>query len=536
MSFGQVHPHLLQEWHPHRNTGVSPESLSFGSNIKVWWLCSKGHEWLSSPKARSRGGGCPVCSNKKLLVGYNDLATLRPELAVEWHPHRNSPLAPQDVLPGSDRKVWWLCSKGHEWQTSLNNRFTGEGTGCPTCSGRRVLTGFNDLATRHPEVAAEWHPTRNGDLTASQVGSGSSKKVWWLCPVAEDHEWEATVAMRTGSKKATGCAVCSGRRVVTSTSLATRFPEVAGEWHPHKNLKKPSEVTPFVTRKAWWICREGHEWEASIASRTVGQYGCPFCSGSRAIRGSNDLATTHPEVASEWHLEKNHGKNAEDFKAGSNTAVWWNCRLGHAYRSVIANRTLQGSGCPYCAGQKPIEGVNDLQTTHPDLALQWHPVKNLPLTAGQVMAGTDKKIWWLCEEGHEWQAPPYNRKQGVGCPVCAIPGFNPGKPGWLYFLFHEQWAMFQIGISNVPEERLRRHRQKGWEVRELRGPMDGYLTADLERSCLASLLSRGAELGRRSSHFKFDGHTESWSAASLEVTGLKEILDWVYLDEGSSKP
>lgn len=595
---------LVAQWHPKKNGDLDPSQVSYGSNKRVWWLCSEGHEWQSSPKGRSRGGGCPICSNKKLLVGYNDLQTVRPEIAREWHPQMNGSLTPQDVLPGADRKVWWLCSLGHEWEASLNNRFSGEGSGCPTCSGRKVLAGFNDLATRHPDVAAQWHPTRNGDLIPSQIVAGSSKRVWWLCPVGEDHEWEATVAMRTQPNSPTGCAVCAGRRVVNSTSLATKFPELAKEWHPHNNTKNPSEVTPFVTRKAWWLCSQGHEWEASIASRSVGENGCPYCSGMRAIKGVNDLSTTHPMIASEWHRELNSGQEPSEFKAGSNTKVWWRCALGHEFQAVIHNRTFQNSGCPFCAGQKPIQKVNDLQTTHPELASQWHPTKNLPLTADQVMAGTDKKVWWICDLGHEWQAAPYSRKDGrncpvcankrvlpgfndlattnpglvsqlhptrntsnpatsvtqwsgkkvwwqcelghewrstvanrtmgQGCPVCAVPGFNPGKPGWLYFLFHQEWGMFQIGISNVPQERLKRHQQKGWEVREVRGPMDGYLTAALERASLDSLRKRGANLGTRGGEGRFDGYTESWPAISLEVSGLRQILEWVHSDEGNS--
>lgn len=119
--------------------------------------------------------------------------------------------------------------------------------------------------------------------------------------------------------------------------------------------------------------------------------------------------------------------------------------------------------------------------------------------------------------------------------MCAKSGFNPGSPGWLYLLFHDDWRIFQIGTSNVPEDRLKRHRQNGWRVLELKGPMDGYLTANLERSILTSLRRGGAVVGRRGHGSAFDGYTESWTEISLVADNLKQTLAWVYEDEGTNQ-
>ena len=95
--------------------------------------------------------------------GETDFATLWPELAAQWHPTRNGALTPSEVLPGSHRKVWWRCEKGHEWQAEVKTRVNG--CGCPVCANRKLAEGENDLATLRPELAAQWHPTRNGSLT-----------------------------------------------------------------------------------------------------------------------------------------------------------------------------------------------------------------------------------------------------------------------------------------------------------------------------------------------------------------------------------
>ena len=117
-------------------------------------------------------------------------------------------------------------------------------------------------------------------------------------------------------------------------------------------------------------------------------------------------------------------------------------------------------------------------------------------------------------------------------PSCATSGFDPNQPGFLYLIDHFDLHMFQIGITNFPEDRLGDHQRRGWEVSELRGPMDGHLTQQLETNCLHALEKRGAILGHKAGIEKFDGYTEAWTKKSLNVTSIKQILDWVYEDEG----
>lgn len=110
----------------------------------------------------------------KLIVGQNDLATVNPNLAAEWHPSKNGSLLPSQTTAGSNKKVWWLGKCGHEWEREICER--SKGHGCPVCSGRSLQPGINDFATINPKVAAEWHPTKNGDLTPADVAPNSNKK------------------------------------------------------------------------------------------------------------------------------------------------------------------------------------------------------------------------------------------------------------------------------------------------------------------------------------------------------------------------
>jgi len=131
---------------------------------------------------------------------------------------------------------------------------------------------------------------------------------------------------------------------------------------------------------------------------------------------------------------------------------------------------------------------------------------------------------WICVSGHKWKATVANRAVGRGCPSCAITGFDPNKDGWLYFLSHPNWKMLQIGITNVPDVRLKKHKGLGWELLKLRGPMDGHLTQQWETAILKMLKAKGADLSNAKIAGKFDGYSEAWSKSTFEVKSIKELM------------
>ena len=132
---------LMREYNYAKNTELCLDEITVGSNKKIWWRCSLGHEWESTIGNRSKGSGCPYCSNYKALVGYNDLATVNSELSSEWDYDKNGALKPTDVTAGSHKKVWWKCQNGHEWQAIIGSR--NQGRGCQQCTRekRRTIRG-----------------------------------------------------------------------------------------------------------------------------------------------------------------------------------------------------------------------------------------------------------------------------------------------------------------------------------------------------------------------------------------------------------
>ena len=554
-----TNPEIVKEWHPTKNGDLKPTDVSHGSETKVWWICEHGHEWEARVCNRVNGNGCPICSNRGVLVGYNDLKTLNPELAKEWHPTKNGNLKPTDVTKYSNKKVWWQCKHGHEWEAVVGSRSSGGG--CPYCSHNGTsrqelillyyIRKFSDVEVKHryivekkeidvflcrnnekigieydgyyahkdkrkkdisknrmcekmgvklyrirekplfvlnstsidlscdaykyneysnlikqlifkifeidvvvdidkdkhdieaffklveieeslainyPELAEEWHPTKNGKLKPEHISCGSGEKVWWLGKCG--HEWDSVPYTRTKSTvDGHGCPICNNKRVLVGyNDLATTHPELAGEWHPTKNGDlKPIDVVAGSHQRVWWLGKCGHEWQATIVSRAYKNIGCLICSNHQILIGYNDLATTHPELAREWHPTKNGNSKPTDIVVGSNKKVWWQCERGHEWKNSPSNRR-NGGCCPFCSKQLVLTGYNDLATTHPELAKEWHPIKNGDLKPTDIISGGKKRFWWLGKCGHEWQATVADRKSGYNCPFCSnrrtLAGFN----------------------------------------------------------------------------------------------------------------
>ena len=358
-SLAETHPEVAKQWHPTENGNLTPNDVTKGSIKKVWWKCNKGedHEWVATINSRtSQLVNCSVCAGRT-VVKSNCLATINPEIAKQWHPELNGDLTPNDVTYASNKKVWWKCEKGddHEWIDTIANR-TYKSYGCKICSNRKVVLS-NCLATTHPELAKQWHPTLNGDLTPFDIVSGSEKKIWWKCGKGDDHIWETKCTRRAAKEKnviKAGCPYCSGRYPSKGNNLLDCFPKIANEWHPTLNGNlKPKDVTPISGKKVWWICNKNnkHQWETSVSKRTSvnEKTGCPYCSG-RKFLNEESFGALYPEIAKEWHPKLNGKKIPFDYPPKSGEKVWWECSKdeNHTWNTIIGHRTGNNSGCPYC--------------------------------------------------------------------------------------------------------------------------------------------------------------------------------------------
>lgn len=345
------------------------------------------------------------------------LSDAYPEIAVQWDYEKNEDLTPDKVGSGSHKNVWWICEKGHEYQTPVYVRTSSHLCGCPYCANRITVKGLNDLPSRFPEIFAEWDNEKNGIIDPSTVRPTSTIHYWWKCP--KGHSFQAKVRDRVYNNH--GCPICARKDVDPGvTDLATVFPEIAARWHPTKNGNlTPDQIFARSQKKVWWMCPKGHEFDGVVADVVRTAYPCPVCNGRRIIKGVNDLASVFPEVAAEWHPTKNGDLTPDQFASHSQKKVWWICLKGHSYEAHINHKTIARSGCPFCTNKKLLPGFNDLEAVCPDLVSEWHPTFNGDITPRNVLGGSNKKYWWKCMQGHSWCASVYSRKRGSGCPVCA---------------------------------------------------------------------------------------------------------------------
>lgn len=314
-----THPELAREafgWDSDKTVPVS---------VKMSWKCKKGHIWRAPTSDRIRGQGCAVCNGKQIQKGVNDLASTDPNVAREadgWDP--------TNLTRGSNKKLSWKCHLGHTWTATPNSRCNAN-TNCPTCGGRKLLVGFNDLNTEYPQIASEafgWNP--------SEILSGSNLRKAWRCSLG--HNWETQINMRISQQ--TGCPVCAGRKLLSGfNDLKSTHPVLASEasgWDP-------STVSAGSHKKLAWVCSVGHKWTADVHSRASGA-GCPICKNKKLLVGYNDLKSTHPEIAKEAD-----GWNPTTIIAGSNKQQKWICPEGHRWITSANKRTSGGRGCPSCA-------------------------------------------------------------------------------------------------------------------------------------------------------------------------------------------
>ena len=281
------------------------------------------------------------------------------------------------------------------------------------------LTDENRLSLEFPDVAAEWHPTLNGNITPHDVPFASNIKRWWLC--AREHEWQAMPNNRTG--KGSGCPYCSRRLPTEENMLSIQRPDVAKLWHPTKNGNlTPDDVSISSGKRVWWLCEEGHEKKLAVCDRTREGRGCRKCSmhPRNFTDDRNRLSKKCPDLVDEWHPTKNGDLTPDDVPYASRREVWWICREGHEWESAVLHRGFHGAGCPRC---KHLSDDNRLSIVAPEGASLWHPTKNGELTPKHVAYSSHRKAWFLCPNGHEFhtQISSVGRVK-INCPKCILNG------------------------------------------------------------------------------------------------------------------
>lgn len=412
-------PKLMAEWDFEKNS-KKPSEFTPRSTAKVWWKCKKGHEWKARIADRSRPKnptGCKKCSGLEASEEYN-LAVLHPSLATEWNYPRNRGLKPENFTPGSEKSFWWKCKNGHEWEDKIANRVNVPT--CPYCSKRRASEEYS-LASLYPDIAKEWHPTKNGRKKPTDVTPGSRKKFWWLCPWG--HDWKAEVNNRVGRKS--GCPECRSR---TSERELRVYCEL-------KTIFTDAERIPSL-----------HGWQCDIH---IPQYRLVI----EVDGGYHHRSPERHESDRQKNQElEQHGIRVirvRDHGLGKISEIDIICRKAEGDLSIIKRllERIRADTLVTEAAQKKIQAYltrdkfaddqgfrrvrsylpgpepeNSLAILYSGFKAEWDYEANHPLTPYMFTPGSGKVIAWKCPRNpeHKWMAPISDiALSGTGCPFCA---------------------------------------------------------------------------------------------------------------------
>lgn len=467
--------HLLEEFDSSKNK-VKPHEISYGSNKKMWWIDSYGMSWQTSVNRRTVFNGRSPYEDGKLPVpGLNDLTTTHPDVSKQFDKVKNHPLTVDQLKAGSNKYIWWVCELNHSYKAPVYSRTAAKPTGCPYCTSKKLLSGFNDLVTTNPELSSEWHPTKNDSLKPNQVFPFSNQVVWWKCK--QNHEWQATI----NSRKTNRCPHCyqdhrvSVREKFVFFNLKKHFKDaienhvindnyrinvdiyipsikLAVEYDGvqyHKEVEKDNRRSKIINESGNDVIRIREPGLPDLAeSETIILESVKFEDVAKATEmllerisnkygitliftpidadidlpevykliefslADNSLQSVYPEIAVEWNHSLNGNLSPDRITAHSGLKVSWTCPLGHSYQATVNNRS-NGKACPYCSGKKVLAGFNDLLSQRPEIARQWNYDKN-DLRPEEVAAYSHKKVWWICRHGKTWESA-INARKTDGC-------------------------------------------------------------------------------------------------------------------------
>ena len=483
-------PSLMLDWDWEKNNAEAlfPEKLTCGSSKKAWWKCHVcAHSWKTKVSHRNSGSACPNCSNKSKTnpKSGRSLRELSPVLCQEWNYEKNDE-SPDSYSALSNKKVWWTCHNRHEWQATISHRFQRNDQ-CPICANKLVIKGINDISTTHPQIAKEWDFLENSTVDIFKISKGSHKKVWWSCQYG--HKWQAAVYSRTILNN-NGCPYCSKESQTSYFEKAIFFyltkslqdVKILENFRP--DFLQKSELDIYIPSLklgieydgAFWhqdllldakkdaLCQENNLTLIRIREPALSIYKSDsikiqleqtdpqgffleaplrellrFINERYALNATLDFDISRDQYEiekiyrqkvknqsiatsnfiSQWNKEKNNNLDPSKIPLFSNKKYWWTCSLGHNWEASAAHRA-SGQNCPFCSNQKVLQGYNDLQTQYPNLASEWDFSKN-NISPNKVLAKSNQKYWWKCKKcGHEWLTPVYVRSgMGCNCPKCS---------------------------------------------------------------------------------------------------------------------
>lgn len=376
-------PDLAKEWDYEKNYPLTPNDVTSGSKKKVWWICQKGHKWESSVCNRTGGSGCIYCTKQETITGENDISTTNPELLEEWDYEKNTDIKPEELMAGSNKKVWWKCPLGHSWKTSIAKR--NNGTGCPHC--------YFEYGTSFPEQAILYYLSKVTEVESRKKIEKQEIDVY-LPLFHIGFEYDGSYYHKTEKSK---IKEKTKNAIIEKNGITLyRIKEADKNSFDRKN-----RIIYCLIDRDYLYIEDVLKCLEKILNIKINDVDIKrdkvkiYSQYIKSIK-ENNFAVKHSELLKEWDYENNKGLLPEYFLAGSNKKVYWKCpNCNNSYLTTISDK-IEGNGCPFCVGKK-VNETNSLKTKYPELASYWDFSKN-DIKPENVYHNSRKKVWWICSK------------------------------------------------------------------------------------------------------------------------------------------
>lgn len=415
-------PEWLPFWDYDKNVDILPSQIFKHSTRQVWWKCACGESFQMS--AQSFKGKCRACITNKTTSGENDLATMRPDLLAYWDYDANV-IKPNQIRNTSSKQAHWKCPVcGHRYIRSVFHQNNVKGL-CPVCARIEVVSGVNDFATTHPEVATWWNTERN-HKAAKEVFSGSSGIWWWRCP--QGHEYQRQIDKQI---KHCTCPKCKRERYkiyavnindLTDKQLFNSALDASKVLQRNRN----SIVAAIKDKRpiSGYLCSYQGFIPDNECLAIVEQWRYKPDTHNNAVLPvdpKESFAAKFPDLLQEWDDEKNAELNPYALRPTSKQQVWWKCPVcGASWSTRLLQRTTLHNGtCPQCR-QEPVYAVSVL---HFSDKMQFRSAKVAAAETGMFY----KSIMHCCKRegcmhgGYFWSHQPFDDEEHYKTLVAKIP-------------------------------------------------------------------------------------------------------------------
>lgn len=417
---------LMEKWDWNKNNelGLNPNLLTYGSGKKIWWTFECGHSWYTTLSNMQRKPTCPYCFGNKILHGYNDFATCKPELLSEWDYGKNE-TNPCEIGSYSNKIVWWKCSRcGHGWKTTIASRTNG--SNCPKCNSEKN-TSFGEQAIYYYLKRLKY------DVINRYKFNGQYEIDIFIKDLNIGIEYDGYYFHKQRIEKDT----IKENKLVSNGVTLYRVIELKDKiencyWRGNRlfyQYDQNTRLSQAIVSLFNKISIKFNSDEINISR----DYSNINASYQKQLK-ENSIFEYSKDLVKEWDYDKNYPIIPEMVSYSSGKKVWWKCIKGHSFFQS-PNTRIKGVGCPICAksirpktfNESIISQRGSLFDNHPAYLDEWNYDKN-NISPREVTIKSNKKFWWKYKNGHEWKTTVYNRSQGKGCPYCnnrlILKGYN----------------------------------------------------------------------------------------------------------------